>query len=132
MKSIFDNADPTWASEITVETPPTPKKQPLKASFPRVLLFAISSIAVGAVQEPPIVWKSGAAPSAQYVHEHERRASVFGEDALGRTWMSAMSVVRELGENPEDIVRRADETVDSWRTNPLGDVTEIQVDEDEV
>lgn len=55
------------------------------------------------------------------------------EETRDRAWASAMSVIRDLGEDPDTIVREATETVEFCRNRPFsGDAAALDMDEDEV
>lgn len=53
-------------------------------------------------------------------------------ETYDRAWLSAMNVIRDLGEDPDTVVREATETVECWRNRPFsGDIAALDIDEDE-
>ena len=96
---------------------------------PAVVAFAISTLVGGtAVNAAPMLIDSVDAASHQYVRE----GALFSRKALDETWNSAMDVLRELGEDPDEVLARATRAIDdsSEDVNVLHE--KLDLDDDEI
>ena len=105
MQTIFEKKEPTWVHDITEATESASTRVARKAlRLPTVVAFAVSTCIVGAAgNAAPMQIDSVDATSHHYVLE----GSPFSQEALNGTWNSAMDVLRELGEDPDDVLARA-------------------------
>ncbi len=132
MRSIYEQSDPTWSRDITTATPkPLQKSSSMRPRFPAYVVFALSTAVAGAAEGPPPFALVAESSSARYyVDEHP---GAFSAHQLRKTWAATMKLVRDLGDDPDDLIRRASETVDHWRLNPDKDDYSdgIDLEEDE-
>ena len=52
------------------------------------------------------------------------------QEAMQRQWTSALQVLRERGENPEEMIQKAAAVLNSWTAGPREDYPEVEPDDE--
>ena len=131
MYSFLENSDPTWTQVITKETPRDLHRKKDVSSFPTVVLFALSTLVASAAADQHVPLRTSSSASISVVRK--TRSTPFDSSILEAAWASAMNVIRDLGESPDDVLRRASETVERLRSASLPQFDDTnEVDEDEI